>query len=266
MFLAWVDSLPVNDQIKDKFRGLINKMPSTVYRKVIQHAHDYVRRFEDEVHRELMGLPAFQSSLEKAQIDQETPEPVQEQGLTPRIMSSWDDEEITLNPTPKEKNGNEGKDQDQDQEGPEEGTWQEISKNEVFHTNPFGLYLPGASPDADQGRPTPDARPTAGDAAPADRLHAEVSDAGIGVLRPDSELPAGPQRTEADRPATEGDNDGGLRLLDSGPSGVQGVHLSEERSREGGAGDPERTGSDRLGLPGEGLRPADEREPTSDGG
>ena len=56
MYFAWVNRLPVNESIRDKFRGLVNKMPSTALRSVVNNSNTFIRRFETEVNDELYGL------------------------------------------------------------------------------------------------------------------------------------------------------------------------------------------------------------------
>ncbi len=55
MYLGFVNNLRVNEQIKEKFRALVAKMPSPALRTVINNIHEYTKRFEAEVHRESIG-------------------------------------------------------------------------------------------------------------------------------------------------------------------------------------------------------------------
>ena len=56
IFLKWINSLPSSEMVKDKFRQLVYRMPSTAYYSVIQNVHSYLARYEEEVSREQYGL------------------------------------------------------------------------------------------------------------------------------------------------------------------------------------------------------------------
>jgi hypothetical protein len=62
MYLNYISNLRLNEQIKDKFKALVFKMPSPALRSVITNLHEYTRRFETEVHQELMGTSTFINS------------------------------------------------------------------------------------------------------------------------------------------------------------------------------------------------------------
>jgi hypothetical protein len=44
-YLSWVEHLPTTDAIKDKFRELVNRMPSTAYSTITENVNQYIRRF-----------------------------------------------------------------------------------------------------------------------------------------------------------------------------------------------------------------------------
>jgi hypothetical protein len=62
MYLNFVNNLQISEQIKEKFRALVAKMPSPALRSVVNNIHEYNRRFEVEVHQELMGISTLQQS------------------------------------------------------------------------------------------------------------------------------------------------------------------------------------------------------------
>lgn len=186
MFLDWVEKMPLSDVIKDKFRALTGKMPSTSLRSVIKNCHKYVLRFETETQREMLGLPKYkQIELPPEPDEKETFIAEVEQQ---RILSSWDDDEITLNTQQEEKNGNEG--QDNEKEASQEaGPTEVVHFSEHDHT---GQTQSGPAPNSQQS---------------TDQLHAPVSDGGLGLLRPRGELPAGHKQPEEGGDPSSADRD-----------------------------------------------------------
>lgn len=59
MYINFINNMQINEQIKEKFRSLVAKMPSLALRSVVNNIHEYTRRFEAEVHQELMGRSTF---------------------------------------------------------------------------------------------------------------------------------------------------------------------------------------------------------------
>lgn len=74
MYNNFVSNLRINEQMKDKFRALVTKMPSTALRSVVNNIHEYTRRFEEEIHQELMGMSSFNFSSKQNAIKEDEEE------------------------------------------------------------------------------------------------------------------------------------------------------------------------------------------------
>jgi len=230
MYLDWVDKLHVSDDIKDRFRALVRKVPSTTYPNIIAKRHEYIKRFHEEIRRELLGGQPPQTTIVPPMGTEEVkqPEPSGEDEPQRRIVVSWDDEDSVLSNEKKEQDGSQSSTQEED-------PWTKAGKeNEPTPENDAD-----SDSDADQGGPATDWLKRT-----ADNLRASVPDGTGGVLRPSCQLPAGCERPEEGSPAAEGDSDDRLRILNGDSTGVQGVHLGQEWPCEGGSGDPKCTGAD----------------------
>ena len=248
-YLDWVEAMPTSTPIKDKFRALVNKMPTTAFKSVMQNQNEYIIRFEQEINRELLGIVELPQDSTKAFLPVM---PIKESENT-GVQLSWDDE-ITLTPINEVIDGNESK--EDRSEKAKEGTAWNTEKEEEHWPTPSN-----SGADSDQGRPT-----TGGPEWTTHNIHPAIPDGGVGVLRSGSELSTGHQQSEESSPATEVNNNDRLRILHGSPTRIQSVHLSEERPCESGPGDSECTGTGGLGLPGTSECPTDQREQESNGG
>lgn len=203
MYINFVNKLPVSDQIKDKFKALVAKMPSPALRTVVSNVQEYVRRFEAEVRRELHGICKPVPRPPKKGSEPEQEDAVRDEA-TPKkkVVASWDDDEFTIRTSNEVTNGS---------SEIEEGTDEEAGGEEVHE-----IKWVNACESSDQGGPTPDGE------REGDRLHTDLPDGVLSVGGFAGELLAGCEPAAEGGDPVAGEHDDRLRGDDHGAAGVQG--------------------------------------------